>query len=68
MKTTITTCDLCGAEINVGVDKGNFRLIGRNSRETVNVTTLDYQDLCYVCTAKLFFLIHKLINGVGKKK
>lgn len=64
MKTTITTCDICKKEINVGVDKGNFRLVGRNSKETIDVTTLDYQDLCFSCTAKLFFLVNKLMKGV----
>lgn len=66
MKETKTYCDICKKEINVGVDKGNFRLVGRNSRETISVTTLDYQDLCYACTAKLFFLVNKLMKGVKK--
>lgn len=64
MKQTKIYCDLCGAEIKVGVDKGNFRLVGRNSRETICVTTLDFQDLCFACTAKLFFLVNKLMRGV----
>lgn len=62
MKQTKTYCDICKKEINVGVDKGNFRLVGRNSKETTNVTTLDYKDLCFSCTAKLFFLVNKLMK------
>lgn len=63
MKQTKTYCDRCGAEIKVGVSKGNFRLVGKNSKETMDTTTLDYQDLCPTCTAKLFFLIKRLMGG-----
>lgn len=66
MKKTLTYCDLCGEELQVGVDKGNFRLVGRSSKETIDVTTIDYQDLCYACTAKLFFLVNKLMKRVKK--
>lgn len=64
MKQIKNYCDLCGAEIRVGADKGNFRLVGRNGKETMKITTLEYQDLCFACTAKLFFLIKRLIKGV----
>lgn len=66
MKRTLTYCDICHKEVKTGVDKGSFRLVGRNSKETIDVTTLDYKDLCYTCTVKLFFLINKLIKGVKK--
>jgi hypothetical protein len=63
MKQTKIYCDLCGREVKAGVNKGSFRLIGKSTRETLELTTLDYQDLCSLCTLKLFFLINKLIKG-----
>lgn len=66
MKKTLTYCDLCGKEIQVGADKGSFRMVGKTNKETIDLTTLNYQDLCSNCTVKIFFLLNKLIKGVKK--
>jgi hypothetical protein len=66
MKKTLTYCDLCGKEVQVGIDTGSFRLVGKTNNKTVELTTIVYKDLCPTCTYKLFFLVKKLMKGVKK--
>lgn len=65
MKQTKVYCDICGKEIKpgYGVDKGTLRLTGRATKETTEISTINFQDICYECTVKLFILINKIIKG-----
>lgn len=61
MQQTRTYCDVCGKEIKKGYgpDKGSLKLVGRANVKKTNVTQIALDDLCYVCTAKLFSMINK---------
>jgi hypothetical protein len=62
MKKTITYCDRCEDIIKVGARKGSFKMNGHATKNAIEVTTLDYKELCGKCTLKLFFLIDKLMT------